>query len=70
MVDIGNKIRQIRIAKGVSQRHIQRKLNKYGSWLSQVESGSVQLYAKDIPLLADALGVEIAELFDSELKWA
>ncbi|MDR7867796.1 MAG: helix-turn-helix transcriptional regulator [Sporomusaceae bacterium] len=69
-MDIGNRIRQIRIDKGISQRHVQKKLGKYGSWLSQVEGGSVQIYAKDVPLLADALGVEIGDLFVEEIKGA
>lgn len=67
-MDIGNRIREIRTKKGITQRHIQKKLGKYGSWLSQVESGSVQVYANDIPLLAEALGVGICDLFDSELR--
>jgi transcriptional regulator with XRE-family HTH domain len=69
-MDIGRRIRQLRLEKGISQRHVQKKMNKYGSWLSQVESGSVQIYAKDLPLLADALGIEICDLFESEFQKA
>lgn len=69
-MDLGSRIRQIRTEKGISQRHVQKKLGKYGSWLSQVESGSVQLYAKDLPLLAEALGIEISDLFEPEIRGA
>lgn len=66
-MDLGSRIRQIRTKKGISQRFIQKKLNKYGSWLSQVESGDVQIYAKDIPGIAEALGVDLVDLFSLEL---
>lgn len=60
---IGARIRELRKSRGVSQRSIQKKLNKYESWLCGVENGTVQLYAKDIPGLADALGVSIADIY-------
>lgn len=62
-VFIGPKIREIRKDKGISQRFVQKKINKYESWLSQVESGEVQLYAKELPCLANALGVRIEDFF-------
>ena len=61
---IGSNARKIRILKGIKQSHIALKLGyKSPSSLNDIEMGRRQLKADKIPLLADALGVEIHDLF-------
>ncbi len=62
-MSIGKTIREIRISKGVTQRHIIRLLGKHGSWLSQIESGSVEINAEDLKNVADVLEVPVEKFF-------
>lgn len=62
-MNIGNKIKEIRLSRGVTQRYILSKLNKHRSWLSQVESGHTDINAVDLMRIAEVLNVPIEEFF-------
>lgn len=71
---LGEKIREIRVSKGITQTHIIKKLGKHNSWLSQVESGTVSISAEDLKLVSDEIEVPITDFFlddnftDSKVK--
>lgn len=62
-MNIGARIREIRLSKGVTQKHILGKLNKHNSWLSKIESGGSEINAEDLKHVADILCVPIEEFF-------
>jgi transcriptional regulator with XRE-family HTH domain len=64
---IGQRAREIRIKKGIKGSYVSEKLGfKSSSSLTDIEKGRRNLNADKIPLLADALGVTVEELFFEE----
>src|SRR5262245_9314942 len=61
--DFGARLRQLRTEAGMSQGDVAKKAGVSQSHISQWESGIYAPSATDVPDLAAALGVEIAELF-------
>jgi transcriptional regulator with XRE-family HTH domain len=59
---VGDFIRQRRIALGMKQSDLCRKLGKYQVWASQKENGYSPVKSEDVPALAQALQVDAAEL--------
>jgi transcriptional regulator with XRE-family HTH domain len=62
-VNIGNRIREIRISKGVTQTYIDQKLGKFTGWLSSIEKGRRNISAVEAKQIADLLGVPLEEFF-------
>lgn len=62
-MNLGAKIREIRVNQGITQQHVVRKMDKYPSWLSEIEAGNTRLLADDLGELADALNVAIVDFF-------
>jgi len=61
---IGRAAREIRIKKGIKQTFVSEKLGfKSPSSYTDIEKGRRGLSADKVPLLADALGVSVEELF-------
>ena len=64
---VGKRAREIRISKGIQQTFVSRKLGyKSPSSLNDFEMGRRMLKADQLPLLADALSVDVSELFFEE----
>lgn len=64
---IGQRAKKIRIDKGIKANHVCRKLGyKSPSSLTDIENGRRRLDADKIPLLAEALGVSVEELFSDK----
>lgn len=60
----GNRIRDIRKQKNITQEKLAKKLDfSHASAISFIENGKRRLDAEKIPTLANALGVSIDELF-------
>jgi transcriptional regulator with XRE-family HTH domain len=59
---VGEFIRQRRVALGMSQADLGRKLGKHQVWASQRECGHSPVRSQDVPALAGALQVDAAEL--------
>lgn len=64
---IGITAREIRVKKGIKQSFVSDKLGfKYQSSYSDIEKGRRKLSADKVPVLAEALGVSVEELFFGE----
>jgi len=62
--NIGEKAREIRISKGITQVHVAKALGyKHPSSYNDIEMGRRQLKANKVPQLAKALGVDVETLF-------
>lgn len=60
----GNRVRDIRKQKNITQEKLAKKLDfSHASAISFIENGKRRLDAEKIPILANALGVSINELF-------
>lgn len=60
---VGERIRQLRTAKGLSQIALAEKLGIDRAYLSLVENGKQELCLRNIDLLAQGLGVSLSKLF-------
>lgn len=61
---IGNKIKQIRIAKGIKQFALAEKLNMEPSNLTRIESGYQFPKEENLQKIADNLNVDVKDIFD------
>ncbi len=58
----GQKIRQLRTDQDLTQVALAAKLKRPQSWVSRLESGETSCSVDDLQAVAQALGVEVAEL--------
>ncbi|TRW95859.1 helix-turn-helix domain-containing protein [Flavobacterium gawalongense] len=65
-MNIGEKIRQIREAKGLSQKEVALTLVMNPSQYSKIENGKVDPQFSSIERIANALGVDIVDIFNSD----
>lgn len=61
---IGDKIRELRKQKGLSQEKVAFKSGLHRTYISDVERGFRNVSIKNIDKIAKALGVSIKSLFD------
>ena len=64
-MNVGEKIRQVREAKGMSQKEVALTLIMNPSQYSKIENGKVDPQFSSIEKIANALGVDIADMFNS-----
>ena len=64
-MNVGEKIRQVRESKGMSQKEVALTLIMNPSQYSKIENGKVDPQFSSIEKIANALGVDIADMFNS-----
>lgn len=65
-----NKIRQLRLEKGISQAFISKKLGfSHASGYGNIEMGRNRLSLEHAAIIADILGVPVDDLLDDEKKF-
>jgi transcriptional regulator with XRE-family HTH domain len=64
-VDVGERLREIRLLRHATLRTIAERAGVSESFLSQVERGRASASVASLRRIADALGVSVADLFDS-----
>ena len=62
---VGKRIGQIRREKGITQRQLGEDLGVAVTWISKIETKGSNLGIKTIVKIANALGVEAKELWES-----
>lgn len=62
-MDIGERLRQLRLAKDLSQGEIERKTGLLRSYLSRVECGHTQPSFSTLEKWAKALDLEVYQIF-------
>lgn len=65
-IKIGDKIKEIRISKGISQQDLAAKCNFEKANMSRIEAGRTNLTIKNVYKISFALGVKLKELLDVE----
>lgn len=65
-MNIGEKIKKVREAKGLSQKEVAITLSMNPSQYSKIENGKVDPQFSSIEKIANALGVSIADIVNSE----
>lgn len=63
---IGQRAREIRLSKGVTQAYINKRLGKSPGWLNNIEKGRRNIDADELKQIADILSVPIGEFFKTE----
>lgn len=61
---IGDKIKELRIRKGITQQDLAAKCNFEKSNMSRIESGRTNLTVKTLFSISIALGVKLRDLVD------
>ncbi len=64
LVELGNKIRAIRTAKGMNQTEFANSIGKDQPSINRLENGNVNAGYLYLRQIAKGLGVEIKELFE------
>lgn len=65
-MNIGEKIRKVREAKGLSQKEISAMVNMDQSQYSKIENGKTDPTTSTLEKIAKALGIDVSELFVSD----
>lgn len=64
----GKRIREIRLARGISQEELAFKSGMHRTYLGGIERGERNPCLKNIASIAKALGVNLADLFSYSKK--
>ncbi len=64
--DFGERLRNYRIKKGLSQENIADSLNKSKATVSRYEKGEILPDVRDISIICEELGIYEADLFASD----
>ena len=59
----GKRIRELRLARGLSQEKLAFKSGMHRTYLGSIERGERNPSLKNIAAIADALGVSLSQLF-------
>lgn len=65
-MDIGDRIKHFRTVKGLSQKEVATNIGIDQAQYSRIESGKVEPTLSSLGKIAEALSIEIAELFSKE----
>lgn len=63
--DFGERLKNYRVKKGLSQENIAHALNKSKTTISRYESGKILPDVKDISIICEQLGIYEADLYDN-----
>lgn len=63
-VDLGKRIRELRIQTGLSQEKFALKISMDRTYFASVEAGKRNIAIRNIKKIADGLGVSLSELFE------
>lgn len=58
----GQRVRRMRLERGLTQRDLGRVVGRSGSMIAAIESGNRQIHVDELSAFADALGVVPAAL--------
>lgn len=67
-MDIGEKLKKIRIEKGLSLRELGRRINISYSYLSRIENGKQKPHLDLLESLSKTMNVHISDFFIDESK--
>ena len=65
-MNIGDRIKKTREAKGLSQKEVALTLSMNPSQYSKIENGKVDPQCSSIEKIANALGISLADIFTQE----
>ena len=68
-MNIGDNIKRIRKMKKLSQKEVITAINMGAAQYSRIEGGKTDPSASTLTRIAQALGVELTDLFVTEQKW-
>ncbi|MGE5552949.1 MAG: helix-turn-helix domain-containing protein [Betaproteobacteria bacterium] len=62
-MNLGERIREVRLSKGIKQRFVAKALGKTPQWLNNIEQGRRPIGAVELHRIAEVLGVEVGVFF-------
>lgn len=65
LIEFGNKVKQYRIAQGLTQQELADKSGLHKNYIGMVERGERNPSLKNIETLALTFGISISELMES-----
>ena len=67
---LSKNIKHLRKKRGLTQANLADRIGKPRAWLAKIETNRIRIYADDLVLLSQALGVSEADLLRSDLSQA
>lgn len=64
--ELGKKIKDLRVQKGVSQSKLGEALGKSHAAVSDIENGKTELNASELPVIADFFGVLLSNFLPEQ----
>lgn len=64
---VHDNLKRIRIAMGVTQSHLAKKINVTNMTYSRIENGESKLDVERLQVLAKSLGIDVSIFFDDKL---
>lgn len=64
---LGEAIKSIRVQKGLKAKYVAKLMNIHPSTLSKYESDQRNINGDQLPILADALGCNVADFFEKNV---
>ena len=61
---VGDKIRQLRIKKGLSQEQLAHEANLHRAYIGQIERGEKNIGVENLQIIAKALGIKTSKLIE------
>ena len=61
--NVGNRLREIRVSKGLSQEHVAHIANVTPAYFGQVERGTKNVTVRTLEKICNALNISLAEFF-------
>jgi len=66
LLKFGNRIRELRLAKGMSQEELADSAGVHRTYIGMIERAEKNITLSNIKRIADALKVEIGSLFEDK----
>ena len=68
MIDIGERLKQLRISRGLSQRELAKLAGTTNSTISAIEKNAVSPSVSSLKKLLDAIGISLSEFFSMDIE--
>ena len=64
-MDIGNKLKELRVLKGLTQEELAERADLHPTYIGQVERGEKSLTIASLEKIVEGLGISFSDLFEN-----
>ena len=67
-MDVGQKLAEERLRRGITQKFVAEKLNRTPQWLFGIEKGRTKVKVDDLIAIAKVIDLDLGDFFNNNLK--